>query len=256
MKIVSYNVNGIRAAIKKGFVEWLSENDFDIVCIQETKANHDQVDTSAIEALGYNIYWFGATKKGYSGVAVFTKIKPTNIILGQEQEKYDFEGRTLQVEYNNFVLINTYFPSGSSGDIRQEFKYSFLEDYMVFIKNLQKKGKPLIVVGDYNICHLDIDIHNPTKQKKTSGFLPEERKWMDNWFVNDMVDSFRKIHTTTIDKYSWWSYRANARNNNKGWRIDYISVSKSIENKIKAADILEKIKHSDHCPVYLEINID
>jgi len=255
MKIVSYNVNGIRAAIKKGFVDWLASNDFDIVCIQETKANEEQVDTTEIEALGYNIYWFGATKKGYSGVAVFSKIKAESIIKGQTQEKYDFEGRTLQIEFKKFTLINTYFPSGSSGELRQNFKFDFLNDYLVFIKKLQSEGKKLIVVGDYNICHLDIDIHNPTKQKNTSGFLPEERSWMDDWFENDMVDSFRKIHAQKVDKYSWWSYRANARNNNKGWRIDYISVSKSIEDKIKDADILEDVKHSDHCPVYLEISI-
>ena len=254
MKIISYNVNGIRAAIKKGFVEWLSENDFDIVCIQETKANHDQVDTSEIEELGYHIYWFGATKKGYSGVAVFTKIKPLNIIKGQDEELFDFEGRTLQLEFKDFTLINTYFPSGGSGEIRQEFKYEFLDQYFGFIKKLQNEGKKLIVVGDYNICHLDIDIHNPTKQKKTSGFLPKERSWMDSWFENNMIDSFRYINNNITDKYSWWSYRANSRNNNKGWRIDYISVSREIKDKILDSDILSDIKHSDHCPVYMEIN--
>jgi len=255
MKIVSYNVNGIRAAIKKGFVEWLTSNDFDIVCIQETKANHDQVDTSAIEDLGYHVFWFGAQKKGYSGVAVFSKIKPDTIIKGQGQEKYDFEGRTIQLYFKDFVLINTYFPSGSSGDIRQSYKYEFLDDYFDFIKELQQQGKNLIVVGDYNICHLDIDIHNPTKQKNTSGFLPEERRWMDLWFENNMIDSFRKIHGDITDKYSWWSYRANARNNNKGWRIDYISISKALENKISDAEILKDVKHSDHCPVLVEIDI-
>jgi exodeoxyribonuclease-3 len=253
MKIVSYNVNGIRAAIKKGFVEWLSVNDFDIVCIQETKANEDQVDTSGIKALGYEIYWFGAEKKGYSGVAVFSRIKPLKHVLGQNNEKFDFEGRTLQLDFDNFTLINTYFPSGSSGDLRQEFKYEFLDEYFKFIKEKQAEGKKLIVVGDYNICHLDIDIHNPTKQQKTSGFLPKERAWMYKWFGNDMIDSFRKVKGDSIDKYSWWSYRANSRNNNKGWRIDYISVSKKLDANIKDADILSEVKHSDHCPVYLEI---
>lgn len=253
MKIVSYNINGIRAAIKKGFVEWLSENDFDIVCIQETKANEEQVDTSGIKVLGYQIYWFGAQKKGYSGVAVFSKIKPLKIILGQNNEKSDFEGRTLELEFEKFTLINTYFPSGSSGEIRQAFKYDFLANYFEFIKEKQATGKKLIVVGDYNICHLDIDIHNPSKQHKSSGFLPAERAWMDKWFTNDMVDSFRKIKGNIKDKFSWWSYRAGARNNNKGWRIDYISVSKELESNIKDADILSEVKHSDHCPVYLEI---
>ncbi len=253
MKIVSYNVNGIRAAIKKGFVEWLSENDFDIVCIQETKANEEQVETSSIKDLGYQIYWFGAQKKGYSGVAIFSKIKPLKIILGQNNEKSDFEGRTLQLEFEKFTLINTYFPSGSSGEIRQAFKYDFLDNYFEFIKEKKAAGKNLIIVGDYNICHLDIDIHNPSKQHKSSGFLPPERAWMDKWFTNNMVDSFRKVKGNITDKFSWWSYRAGARNNNKGWRIDYISVSKELESNIKDADILSEVKHSDHCPIYLEI---
>ncbi len=254
MKIVSYNVNGIRAAIKKGLVDWLKENDFDIICIQETKAQENQIPLELFTDIGYKYnYVFSANKKGYSGVAIFSQIKPLNIIKGQGKEKYDFEGRTLQVEFKEFVLINTYFPSGSSGEIRQAYKYEFLDDYFEFIKKLQKQSKNLIVVGDYNICHLDIDIHNPTKQKNTSGFLPEERKWMDKWFDNNMVDSFRRIHGNITDKYSWWSYRANARNNNKGWRIDYISVSKNISSKIKDAAILKEVKHSDHCPVMVEI---
>lgn len=252
MKIVSYNVNGIRAAIRKGFVEWLAENDFDIVCIQETKAMQEQVELDAIEDLGYSVYWFAAQKKGYSGVAVFTKIKPIEVVQGQDKEIFDNEGRTLQLRFKDFTLINTYFPSGSSGDIRQDFKFDFLKHYFKFIQTHQ--DKKLIVVGDYNICHKAIDIHNPKGLKNTSGFLPEERAWMDKWFANGMVDSFRKINGDITDKYSWWSYRANARNNNKGWRIDYISVSAELENNIKDAQILKDVKHSDHCPILVEMN--
>ena len=253
MKIISYNVNGIRAALKKGFADWLSENDFDIVCIQETKAQPEQVDISEIEALGYKAYWFSAQKKGYSGVAVFTKIDPINIIQGQNNEKSDFEGRTLQLEFKDFTLINTYFPSGSSGEIRQAFKYEFLDNYFDFIKS--KQDKNIIVVGDYNICHKAIDIHNPKGLKNASGFLPEERAWMDKWFNNGMLDSFREANGDIKDKYSWWSYRANARNNNKGWRIDYISVSEGLKEKIVSADILSHVKHSDHCPIIVEMDL-
>lgn len=252
MKIISYNVNGIRAAIRKGFVEWLAENDFDIVCIQETKAMQEQVELDAIEDLGYSVYWFAAQKKGYSGVAVFTKIKPIEVVQGQDKAIFDNEGRTLQLRFKDFTLINTYFPSGSSGDIRQDFKFDFLKHYFKFIQTHQ--DKKLIVVGDYNICHKAIDIHNPKGLKNTSGFLPEERAWMDKWFGNGMVDSFRKINGNITDKYSWWSYRANARNNNKGWRIDYISVSAELENNIKDAQILKDVKHSDHCPILVEMN--
>lgn len=254
MKIVSYNVNGIRAAIKKGLITWLKDENIDILCIQETKAQEEQIDFTLFEYLGYKYnYAFSAKKKGYSGVCVFSKIEPVNVIRGQENEKFDSEGRTIQIEFKKFTLVNTYFPSGSSGEIRQKFKYDFLDDYFIFINKLQKKGKDLIVVGDYNICHLDIDIHNPKRQKNTSGFLPKEREWLDKWFANNLVDSFRYINGNILDKYSWWSYRANARKNNKGWRIDYISVSEKLANSISTSEILMDVNHSDHCPVMLDI---
>ncbi len=251
MKIISYNVNGIRAALKKGFADWLSENDFDIVCIQETKAQPEQVDISEIEALGYKAYWFSAQKKGYSGVAVFTKIDPINIIQGQNNEKSDFEGRTLQLEFKDFTLINTYFPSGSSGEIRQAFKYEFLDNYFDFIKS--KQDKNIIVVGDYNICHEAIDIHNPKGLKNASGFLPEEREWVTQFIDSGFIDSFRYFNDGP-DQYTWWTYRFGARGKNLGWRIDYHMVSKTLEDRLKRAVILSEAVHSDHCPLMVEID--
>lgn len=255
MKIVSYNVNGIRSAISKGLVDWIQEHNADIYCFQELKANKEDIPVELFENLGYHCYWFSAQKKGYSGVGVISKVKPKEVLFGCGLEQADFEGRVLQLTFNDFYLINTYFPSGSSGDERQAYKMKFLEEYLDFIKAAaDTKNKSLIVAGDYNICHKAIDIHDPKGNKDSSGFLPEERAWMDSFFEAGMVDSFRVINTEP-HQYSWWSFRANARNNNKGWRIDYINVSESLKNKIKHAEILPDVKHSDHCPVLLELKL-
>ncbi len=254
MRIISYNVNGIRSAISKGFVEWLATDPADIICIQESKAQEENVDTSAIEVLGYKSYWFSANKKGYSGVVVFTKIIPNKVEYGNGFSQSDFEGRVIRLDFNNFTLINAYFPSGSSGEERQTYKYQWLDEFFDYISNLKKSIPQLIVCGDYNICHMPIDIHNPVGNKDSSGFLPEERTWMSKWFESGFVDTFRFINSQP-HQYTWWSYRANARANNKGWRIDYISVSKALEGKIKDAIILPNVKHSDHCPTYAELDI-
>lgn len=252
MKIYSYNVNGIRSAVSKGLLDWLATEQPDVIGFQEIKANEVDIDTAAFEALGYECYWFSAQKKGYSGVGVLTKIKPTEVIKGNGMQQGDFEGRTLQITINDVLIINTYFPSGSSGDDRQSYKMQFLDEYKKWLQGVLKKNKKVIVLGDYNICHKAMDIHDPVSNKNSSGFLPEEREWMDTFFDLGMIDSFRKINANPHE-YSWWSFRANARNNNKGWRIDYINTSKDLEPHIHHAAILQDAKHSDHAPVHLTL---
>lgn len=253
MKIVSYNVNGIRAAINKGLISWLRETNADIYCFQEIKANVSDIPIADFEELGYHCYWFSAQKKGYSGVAVLTKEKPISVQEGCGLEQADFEGRVLRLQFEKFHLWNTYFPSGSSGEDRQAYKMEFLEQYLDVMKrsNNPKKTK-LIIAGDYNICHKEIDIHDPKGNKNSSGFLPEERAWMDAFFESGMVDAFRVINQEP-HQYSWWSYRANARANNKGWRIDYINVSESLKSNISDAAIWPDAMHSDHCPIMVQL---
>ena len=254
MRIISYNVNGIRAAINKGFTDWLQTNPAEIICLQETKAMKENVDFEKIESLGYHTYWFSAQKKGYSGVAIFTKIKPTKIEYGHKLEQSDFEGRVLRVDFGNLTLINAYFPSGTSGDERQTYKYKWLDEFFDYLQELRKIRPKLIVVGDYNIAHTELDIHDPKGNKKSSGFLPEERAWMDKFLQQDWVDTFREIHPETTGGYSWWSQRfPTVRMQNKGWRIDYICITKNLQKQLKDARIYPDIKHSDHCPVYIEL---
>jgi len=254
MKIVSYNINGIRAASKKGLEEWISQNDIDIICFQEVKAMEEQYDTSTLVEMGYHYSWNAAQKKGYSGVATFSKVAPDNVVIGCGIEKYDNEGRILRSDFGDWSLLNCYFPSGSSGDIRQEFKMEFLADFYAWIKELRKERSKLIIIGDYNIAHTENDIHNPKSNKNTSGFKPEEREWMSQWLESGFVDAFRHVHPEKTE-YSWWSYRAGARARNKGWRIDYQSVSNNIADKIQNAGHYNDAVHSDHCPVFLEIDL-
>ena len=254
MRIVSYNVNGIRAALKKGLLDWMATDPADIICLQETKARPEDVDTAPINLLGYEDYWFSAQKKGYSGVAVFTKIKPDQVIMGNGHGPSDEEGRVIQLDFGSIRLINAYFPSGTSGEERQSFKYEWLNECSNWLNKLKKKHPQLILCGDYNIAHQEIDIHDPKGNKKSSGFLPEERTWMDQFLAQDWVDSFRYKNPTAVGAYSWWSQRfPSVRLNNKGWRIDYLCTTKALESKIKEATILPMVKHSDHCPIVLEL---
>jgi exodeoxyribonuclease-3 len=251
LKLFSYNVNGIRAALKKGFASWLESTQADVICIQETKAMETQVDTSVLDDIGYHHFWFSAQKKGYSGVAVFSKEKPKNVTYGSGIDHMDYEGRILRVDFDKVSIMSLYLPSGTNL-ARLDYKFQFMDEFNQYIKTLKKEHPNLIICGDFNICHKAIDIHDPVRNKNVSGFLPEERKWLDNFMKSGFIDSFRYLNSEP-HQYSWWSYRANARNNNKGWRIDYALVSKNLEEKIVRSFMLPDAKHSDHCPVGLEI---
>lgn len=254
MKIISYNVNGIRAAMKKGLANWLESENPDVLCIQETKAQPDQIETDIFNKMGYFCFFHSAEKKGYSGVAIFTKMPPDNIVMGMDNEKYDVEGRMLRADFGDLSIVSAYFPSGSAGDIRQDFKMEFLADFQIFLNNLRLTRPNIIVSGDYNICHKPIDIHNPERQVGVSGFLPEERDWLDNYEASGMIDSFREFDKSG-DNYSWWSYRTAARDRNLGWRIDYHWVSETLKDKLQSARILSDAYHSDHCPVEVTIKL-
>ena len=250
--IISYNVNGIRAALKKGWSEWAKATNADIIALQEIKAHTDQLELSIFEDLGYHHYWFSAQKKGYSGVALLCKEKPLHVEYGCGIEKYDFEGRVIRVDFKDYSVISVYFPSGTTGGIRQDFKMSFLVDFQEYVELLKKQIPNLIISGDFNICHEAIDIHNPLANKNTSGFLPEERAWVTAFIKSGFVDSFRHLNKTPHN-YSWWSYRAAARERNKGWRIDYHMISDTLLPRLKRVAILSNAKHSDHCPILVTI---
>lgn len=253
MRIISYNVNGIRAAMNKGLIDWLKTDPADIICLQETKAHKDNVDHKQFTDLGFYDYWFSAQKKGYSGVAVFTKIKPDNVVYGTGHSVSDDEGRVIQLDFGDTRLINAYFPSGSSGDERQTYKYEWLDEVYDYINLLKETHPKLILCGDYNIAHKEIDIHDPKGNKNSSGFLPEERAWMDKFFGNGWVDAFREFNTET-GRFTWWSQRfPSVRLQNKGWRIDYINVTEPLRKQLLGADIYPDVKHSDHCPIYLDV---
>ncbi|AEI47250.1 exodeoxyribonuclease III [Runella slithyformis] len=256
MQILSYNVNGIRAAIRNGLVEWLSAKSFDILCFQEVKATPDQVDLSGLAALGYRLVgWNAAQKKGYSGVAIFSRVAVDNCTIGCGIDLYDHEGRVIRADIGDLTIVNAYFPSGTSGDERQGVKMKFLVDFHEWITQLKQTRPTLIVVGDYNIAHREIDIHDPVRLKNTTGFLPEERAWMTQWFGSGFTDAFRYVNPDLVE-YSWWSYRAGARTNNKGWRIDYLSVTDNLRPHLLTCRQLPDAVHSDHCPVWLEIAAD
>ncbi|NJW52933.1 exodeoxyribonuclease III [Salinimicrobium oceani] len=252
MKIISYNVNGIRAAIKKGFIEWLEKTNADVVCLQEIKATPEQFDQEPFENLGYKFNsWFPAVKKGYSGVAILSKIEPKNVTFGTGIDYMDFEGRNVRADFEEFSVMSMYLPSGTNIK-RLDHKLQYMADFQEYVNELKQEIPHLVICGDYNICHEEIDIHDPVRLKNTSGFLPVEREWLGKFIKSGFVDSFRQFNTDP-GHYSWWSYRAGARGNNKGWRIDYHLVSEPLQERVKRAVILPEAQHSDHCPVLLEI---
>ena len=251
MKILSYNVNGVRAALNKGFADWLKAAQPDVLCLQETKAMAEQVDTGIFEDLGYHHHWHSAQKKGYSGVAILTKTQPLHVLEGTGIDHMDFEGRVIRADFEKVSVISLYLPSGTNID-RLDYKFKFMDDFQNYIDILKKDHPRLVICGDYNICHRAIDIHDPVRNKNVSGFLPEEREWIDGFMNSGFVDSFRYLNSEP-HQYSWWSYRANARDNNKGWRIDYTLVSETLKNNINRAYLLPDAKHSDHCPVGVEL---
>jgi len=253
MRIISYNVNGLRAAINKGFLNWLRTDPADVICLQETKAQRENVDHTPFHEMGYFDYWFSAQKKGYSGVAVFSNIKPDHVQYGTGHKLSDDEGRVLQLDIGDLHLINAYFPSGTMGEKRQSFKYAWLDEFFNYLNLLKRKFPKIVLCGDYNIAHKEIDIHNPKGNVKTSGFLPDERAWMDRFFSDGWIDAFR-IHHPEPYRYSWWSRRfPGVRASNKGWRIDYINVTDLLKNEVINTEIYPNVMHSDHCPVYAEI---
>lgn len=252
MKIISYNVNGIRAAINKGFLDWLQAASPDIICLQEIKAIESQIPTDEFTAAGYPFqYYYPAEKKGYSGVAILCKKEPNQVVYGTGIPYMDAEGRNLRVDYDTFSVMSLYLPSGTNID-RLDFKFQYMNDFQNYIFHLTKEIPNLIIGGDYNICHEAIDIHDPVRNAKVSGFLPEERAWLDGFMKSGFIDSFRMFNQDP-HHYSWWSYRANARNNNKGWRIDYHLVAEPLRDRIARAAILPEAKHSDHCPILVEL---
>ncbi len=252
-KIITYNVNGIRSAMSKGWLDWVKIVDPDIICLQELKAQPEQLPILQFQEAGYTCYSETAMKKGYSGVAILTKEIPNKVVNGMGNQMYDSEGRFIRADFGDVSVISVYHPSGSSGSVRQEFKMVWLNEFHSYINELRKERPNLIIAGDYNICHKPIDIHDPIRNARSSGFLPEEREWIGGFIDNGFVDSFRAFNTEP-HQYTWWDFRTRARERNLGWRIDYLMVSKSLEDKMKRAVILSDVVHSDHCPVLLEID--
>jgi exodeoxyribonuclease-3 len=253
LKIISYNVNGIRAAINKGFLNWLQQVNPDVVCLQEIKALESQLELELFHKAGFHYnYWFSAQKKGYSGVAILSKKEPDRVIYGTEIDYMDHEGRNIRADFNGISVMSLYVPSGTNL-ARLDHKLQYMDDFQDYVNQLKKETPNLVICGDYNICHEAIDIHDPVRNKNVSGFLPVEREWIGNFIDSGFIDSFRFFNKEPHN-YTWWSYRANSRTNNKGWRLDYGMVSRPLEDRLKRSVILSEAVHSDHCPILLELD--
>jgi exodeoxyribonuclease III len=252
MRIFSWNVNGIRAVIKKGFFQWMDKEKPDVVCLQEIKIHGDQVTPEIQNKEGYHSYFFSAQRKGYSGVAVYSKIPPQEVHYGFGVSPFDEEGRVLHLQYRDFHLVNVYFPNGKRDDIRLQYKYDFYQALLDYLRPFLQKNEKMIVCGDYNTAHQEIDLARPKENKNISGFLPEERKWLDRYLSEGFIDTFRSLHPTKV-QYSWWSHFARARERNIGWRIDYHFASTALQKKIKKAEIHDMVEGSDHCPILVEL---
>lgn len=255
IRIATYNVNGIRSALSKGLIDWILEANPDVLCLQEIKADSTTFDVKPFEAIGYEVRIYPAEKKGYSGVAIITRLPIKNIATGMDNSLYDREGRGIRIDFDQFSVLSVYLPSGSSGDERQAFKMQMLDWFLPYCKQLQQQFPRLVIAGDFNICHKAIDIHDPIRNATSSGFLPEERAWMDRWVESGFTDSYRFLNPETKDAYSWWTFRAGARANNKGWRIDYQFVTDQLVPTLKFSAMHPHAVHSDHCPVVTDFQL-
>ncbi len=252
MKIISWNVNGLRAVLKKDFLEYIQTEKPDILAIQETKLQQEQIPVEINDLEGYHKYWNFAERKGYSGVAIFTKTEPKNVEYSIGDADFDTEGRLILAEYNDFVLLNCYFPNGQMSDERLKYKLDYYDRMFTLMQALRAEGKNVIICGDFNTAHKEIDLANPKQNEKTSGFLPIERAWLDKIVEHGWVDTFRQFNTEP-DQYSWWTYRFGARERNVGWRIDYFFTNKENMKNIQNAFIQQNVIGSDHCPLGVEM---
>lgn len=255
MKIITWNVNGIRSILQKDFHDFWRRENPDILCLQETKAHPDQMEAVACALPGWTGYWSAARRAGYSGTATFCRVQPEVVEHGFGIPKFDAEGRMVVTRFKDFVLFNVYFPNGGSGEERHLFKQEFLKRFGQHLHRLTKKGDKVIVLGDFNVAYLDIDVYDPKKLSKESGFLPEERKWMREFLEGGFIDTYRHFHPKVEEAFTWWAYYENAKATNKGWRIDHICTSRNLEKGLKSANIFSDQGGSDHCPVMLEIDL-
>jgi len=254
MKLISWNVNGIRAVAKKGFAESLSSFDADIICLQETKAHLDQLDPEIVNVPGYRSYFHSADRKGYSGTAVYSRIEPVSVSFGIGEDRFDHEGRTIEMNFGDFVLYNVYFPNGGQGPERLQFKLDFYDCFLKRVTGQMAEGMNVIICGDVNTAHREIDLANPAANANISGFMAIERVYMDLFAQKGLVDSYRMLYPDKDKMYTWWSYKTFARNRNVGWRIDYFFVSESMRDRVLDSGMLSEIEGSDHCPIFMELS--